>query len=113
MCVCVRAWPWCWPGWLAHLCVWRPSVQLVCLLKLACSSGSGCHSWGSSSLVLSSPPHYCSPPTHPPRPARSHWRSRTVPCPHGSGRPACETVLLHFEDFRINERLARCVGVGV
>lgn len=37
----------------------------------------------------------------------SHWRSRTVPCPHGSGRPAVETVLLHFEDFRINERLAR------
>ncbi|KAL4422444.1 hypothetical protein ABPG75_008641 [Micractinium tetrahymenae] len=37
----------------------------------------------------------------------SCWRSRTVPCPHGSGRPAVETTLLHFEDFRINERLAR------
>lgn len=37
----------------------------------------------------------------------SHWRSRAVPCPHGSGRPAVETTLLHFEDFRINERLAR------
>lgn len=38
---------------------------------------------------------------------RSHWRSRTVECPLGSGRPACETTLLHFEDFRIPERLAR------
>ena len=28
-------------------------------------------------------------------------------CPHGSGRPACETTLLHFEDFQIPERLAR------
>eukprot|EP00887_Chlorella_sp_A99_P003282 scaffold9.g3282.t1 len=37
----------------------------------------------------------------------SCWRSRTVPCPRGSGRPACETVLLHFEDFKVNERLAR------
>lgn len=42
----------------------------------------------------------------------SHWRSRTVPCPRGSGRPCTETVLLHFEDFRINERLARCVWTG-
>lgn len=23
----------------------------------------------------------------------SMWRARTVPCPHGSGKPACETVL--------------------
>lgn len=37
----------------------------------------------------------------------SHWRSRTVPCPNGSGRPAVETTLLHFEDFKIPERLAR------
>jgi hypothetical protein len=37
----------------------------------------------------------------------SCWRSRTVPCPQGSERPAVETTLLHFEDFRINERLAR------
>lgn len=22
----------------------------------------------------------------------SMWRARTVPCPHGSGKPACETV---------------------
>lgn len=40
----------------------------------------------------------------------SCWRSRTVPCPRGSGRPAVETTLLHFEDFRINERLARCAA---
>ena len=46
-------------------------------------------------------------PLPSPAPPRSHWRSRTVACPHGSGRPACETVLLHYEDFRINERLAR------
>jgi hypothetical protein len=37
----------------------------------------------------------------------SMWRSRTVPCPWGSSAPACETVLLHFEDFRIPEHLAR------
>lgn len=37
----------------------------------------------------------------------SAWRSRTVPCPRGSGAPACETTLLHREDFKIPERLAR------
>ena len=37
----------------------------------------------------------------------SMWRSRTIPCPHGSGRPACETVLLHHEQFKIPENLAR------
>lgn len=37
----------------------------------------------------------------------SMWRSRTVPCPKGTGRPACETTLLHFEDFGIPENLAR------
>lgn len=35
------------------------------------------------------------------------WRSRTVPCPRGTGRPACETVLLHHEQFKIPENLAR------
>ena len=35
------------------------------------------------------------------------WRSRTIPCPHGTGRPACETVLLHHEQFKIPENLAR------
>lgn len=62
-------------------------------------------------------------PEHPAAPAvpgrvrmegfHSHWRSREVPCPHGSGRPAVETTLLHYEDFRINERLARCGGGGM
>ena len=37
----------------------------------------------------------------------SHWRSRAVACPWGSGRPATETVLLHHEQFKIPERLAR------
>lgn len=37
----------------------------------------------------------------------SMWRSRTVSCPHGSGNPACETTLLHYEDFGIPENLAR------
>lgn len=37
----------------------------------------------------------------------SMWRSRTLPCPRGSGRPMCETTLLHFEDFGIPENLAR------
>lgn len=27
----------------------------------------------------------------------SMWRSRTVECPWGSGKPACETLLLHHE----------------
>ncbi|KAK9817561.1 hypothetical protein WJX74_007751 [Apatococcus lobatus] len=37
----------------------------------------------------------------------SMWRSRTIPDPNGSDRPACETVLLHFEQFKIPEKLAR------
>lgn len=37
----------------------------------------------------------------------SMWCSRTVPCPKGTARPACETTLLHFEDFGIPENLAR------
>lgn len=37
----------------------------------------------------------------------SMWRSRTIPCPHGSGRPACETLLIHHEQFKIPENLAR------
>eukprot|EP00884_Botryococcus_braunii_P016853 jgi/Botrbrau1/3851/Bobra.0183s0076.1 len=37
----------------------------------------------------------------------SMWRNRTIPCPEGSGRPACETILLHREDFKISESLAR------
>lgn len=37
----------------------------------------------------------------------SMWRNRTIPCPEGSGRPACETILLHREDFKISEALAR------
>jgi hypothetical protein len=37
----------------------------------------------------------------------SMWCSRTIPCPKGSGRAACETTLLHFEDFGIPENLAK------
>ncbi len=37
----------------------------------------------------------------------SMWRSRTVSDPWGGSAPACETVLLHYEDFQISERLAR------
>lgn len=37
----------------------------------------------------------------------SMWRSRTVACPWGSGLPACETLLLHHEQFKIPENLAR------
>jgi hypothetical protein len=37
----------------------------------------------------------------------SHWRSRGVPCPWGTGAVACETVLLHHEQFKIPENLAR------
>lgn len=39
----------------------------------------------------------------------SMWRSRTVDCPWGSGRPAVETLLLHHEQFKIPENL---VGRG-
>lgn len=35
----------------------------------------------------------------------SMWRSRTVDCPWGSGRPAVETLLLHHEQFKIPENL--------
>lgn len=37
----------------------------------------------------------------------SMWRSRAVDCPWNSGKPACETVLLHHENFKIPEKLAR------
>ena len=37
----------------------------------------------------------------------SMWRSRTIPDPKGSDKPACETVLLHHEAFKIAENLAR------
>ena len=35
------------------------------------------------------------------------WRSRTIPDPRGGDQPACETVLLHREDFKIPENMAR------
>ena len=37
----------------------------------------------------------------------SMWRSRTIPDPKDPSRPACETVLLHHEQFKIPERLSR------
>jgi hypothetical protein len=37
----------------------------------------------------------------------SMWRSRTVADPWGADTPACETVLLHHEQFKIPENLAR------
>lgn len=37
----------------------------------------------------------------------SMWRSRTVADPWGGPAPACETVLLHHEQFKIPENLAR------
>lgn len=37
----------------------------------------------------------------------SMWRCRAVACPFGSDAPACETLLLHHEDFQIPENLAR------
>ena len=33
--------------------------------------------------------------------------SRTIPSPKGGSKPACETVLLHREDFKIPEKMAR------
>lgn len=44
----------------------------------------------------------------------SMWSCRPVPSPAGLDRPATETTLLHLEDFRIPERLARfAVGQGM
>lgn len=37
----------------------------------------------------------------------SMWRSRTVADPWGADTPACETILLHHEQFKISENLAR------
>lgn len=37
----------------------------------------------------------------------SMWRCRAVACPFGTDAPACETLLLHHEDFQIPENLAR------
>jgi hypothetical protein len=37
----------------------------------------------------------------------SMWRSRTVADPWGADTPACETILLHDEQFKIPENLAR------
>lgn len=37
----------------------------------------------------------------------SMWASKTVDCPWGSDKPACYTVLLHHEQFKIPENLAR------
>lgn len=37
----------------------------------------------------------------------SMWRSRNIPCPWGTEHSACETLLLHHEQFKIPEKLAR------
>lgn len=37
----------------------------------------------------------------------SMFKCRTVPCPWGSGKPACECVLLHMENMKVPERLAK------
>ncbi|KAG1674600.1 hypothetical protein FOA52_001849 [Chlamydomonas sp. UWO 241] len=37
----------------------------------------------------------------------SMWRSRDIECPWGSGRPAAETTLLHHEQLKVPENLAR------
>eukprot|EP00191_Tetraselmis_sp_GSL018_P013785 CAMPEP_0177580536 /NCGR_PEP_ID=MMETSP0419_2-20121207/1614_1 /TAXON_ID=582737 /ORGANISM="Tetraselmis sp., Strain GSL018" /LENGTH=575 /DNA_ID=CAMNT_0019069413 /DNA_START=243 /DNA_END=1968 /DNA_ORIENTATION=+ len=37
----------------------------------------------------------------------SMWRSRTIPSPRGDGEHACETVLLHCENMKVPEKLAR------
>lgn len=42
------------------------------------------------------------------------WRAVTIPSPFTPGGTACQTTLLHHEDFRINERLARfAVSAGM
>jgi len=44
----------------------------------------------------------------------SMWYTRTIPCPWGTDRKACEVVLIHHEQFKIPERLSRftvCKGM--
>jgi len=44
----------------------------------------------------------------------SMWSCRDIVCPWGTEKPACEVVLLHHEQFKIPERLARfaaCKGM--
>ncbi|GLC60074.1 hypothetical protein PLESTB_001570400 [Pleodorina starrii] len=44
----------------------------------------------------------------------SMWRVRSVACPWGGERPAVELMLLHCEDMKVPERLARMsVGLGM
>lgn len=35
------------------------------------------------------------------------WKQRTIPCPWNSGKMASEVILLHHEQFKIPESLAR------
>jgi len=44
----------------------------------------------------------------------SMWYTKSIPCPWGTDRKACEVVLLHHEQFKIPERLSRftvCKGM--
>lgn len=44
----------------------------------------------------------------------SMWSCKDIPCPWGTDKPACEVVLLHHEQFKIPEKLARfaaCKGM--
>lgn len=44
----------------------------------------------------------------------SMWSCRDIACPWGTDKPACEVILLHHEQFKIPEKLARfaaCKGM--
>eukprot|EP00210_Caulerpa_lentillifera_P007288 g6967.t1 len=41
----------------------------------------------------------------------SIWSCRNIPCPWGSEKTACEVILLHHEQFKIPEKLARFAAV--
>lgn len=43
----------------------------------------------------------------------SMWKCRTVPCPWGTGKPACETILLHHDQASGVHSLIVFLGVSV
>ncbi|PNH02772.1 hypothetical protein TSOC_011214 [Tetrabaena socialis] len=70
-----------------------PVADLYCITKSI--DHPGAYDGGGNGRVIQIPEYY------------SMWRCRTVACPWGGPRPAVEVVLLHSEDMRIPERLAR------
>ncbi|GIL55600.1 hypothetical protein Vafri_11147, partial [Volvox africanus] len=76
-----------------------PVADLYCITKSIDHPGEND---GTTGRVVQIPEYY------------SMWRCRTVSCPWGGERPAVEVVLLHSEDMRIPEKLARlAIKIGM